>query len=72
MVRSVAFVADGRFAVSASEDRTLRFWEMASGRCVRSEPASGQVLSVSISADGRWAAAGTYDRRVLLFELEWD
>ena len=72
IVRSVGFAAGGRFAVSASEDRTLRFWEVQSGRCVHTEPAAGQVLTVSVSADGRWAAAGTYDRRVLLFELEWE
>jgi hypothetical protein len=34
-VDSVAFSPDGKFAVSGSFDKTLRLWEVATGRCLR-------------------------------------
>ena len=34
-VSSVAFSADGRYALSGSRDTTLKLWEVATGREVR-------------------------------------
>ncbi|MFJ9773939.1 WD40 repeat domain-containing serine/threonine protein kinase [Kitasatospora sp. NPDC101157] len=36
LVRSAAMSADGRYAVTASWDRTVRLWDLADGRTVRS------------------------------------
>jgi len=34
-VNSVALSADGRWALSGSDDKTVRLWDVAKGECVR-------------------------------------
>jgi WD40 repeat protein/serine/threonine protein kinase len=69
-VGSVCLSADGRWALSGSKDRTLRLWEVATGRCVRRfEGHTKQVESVCLSADGRWALSGSADHTVRLWEV---
>ena len=69
-MNSVALSADGRWALSGSEDKTLRLWEVASGRCVRTfEGHTSDVTSVALSADGRWALSGSEDKTLRLWEV---
>jgi WD40 repeat protein/uncharacterized caspase-like protein len=64
LIRSIAFTPDGRQLVSASEDKTIRVWDLASGKTVRtirgeSTPAQGgKVYVMALSPDGKWLAAG--------------
>ena len=54
LVRSVAFSPDGRLLATGSTDRTVRLWEVASGREVRAIAGHrSSVNSVMFSADGR-------------------
>ena len=68
-VTSVSFSPDGRFLVSGSDDRTLRLWEVCTGRCLALFPCDGLVHSVAV-ADTRplLVAAGT--SRALFFRVE--
>jgi WD40 repeat protein/serine/threonine protein kinase len=69
-VTSVAFSADGRWALSGNWDHTLRLWELASGHCVRTfEGHTDDVTSVAFSADGRWALSGGWDKTLRLWEV---
>ncbi len=69
-VNSVCFAADGRWALSGSDDMTLRLWEVSTGRCVRTfEGHAGGVKSVCLSSDGRWALSGSDDQTLRLWEV---
>ena len=70
-VRSVAFSPDGWYALSGSDDRTLKLWEVETDRCVRTlEGHDGNVTSVAFSPDGRSALSGSWDNTLKLWELE--
>jgi WD40 repeat protein len=64
MIKGIAFTPDGRQLVSASNDKTIRVWDLASGktvRTIRGESAPGQagkVFAMALSPDGKWLAAG--------------
>jgi WD40 repeat protein len=65
-VRSLAVDAGGRFAVTGSDDRTVRIWSVADGTLLRTiwMPVGpediGRVYAVAISPDGSTIAAGGY------------
>jgi len=61
---------DGRFFASTGYDGKVRFWEVASGRCLGVvAPHAGYACSVALSSDGRLAATGgSADAFVKLFE----
>ena len=50
-VRSVCLSADGRYAISGSDDKTLKLWDVSTGQCLRTfEGHSDTLCSVSLSA----------------------
>ena len=70
-IRSVALSPDGRQALSGSDDKTVRVWEVESGECVRVlEGHSASVGSVAWSGDGRQALSGSGDKTVRVWEVE--
>ena len=72
-VNSVVFSTDGRWALSGSSDKTLRLWDVASGRCMRIfEGHTDKVTSLALSADEHWLLSGSADRTVRVWELDWD
>ncbi len=64
LIMGMAFTPDGRQLVSAADDKTIRVWDLASGktvRTIRGESAPGQagkVYAMALSPDGKWLAAG--------------
>ncbi len=68
-VRAVAVTADGR-AVSASQDRTLRVWDLASGQCLHTlRGHESYVTAVAVTADGR-AVSTSDDRTLRVWDLQ--
>lgn len=56
--------------MSASEDRTIKVWDIASGECVRTfEGHAAAVTSLAISADGRRMLSGSEDKSLRVWEL---
>jgi WD40 repeat protein len=58
-ILALAFTADGRQLVSASEDRTLRVWDLAAKRTVRTIKL-GLTDAAAISADGSVAVVNPF------------
>ncbi|HVR30787.1 MAG TPA: NACHT domain-containing protein [Thermoanaerobaculia bacterium] len=69
-VLAVAVTADGRRAVSGSEDKTLRVWDLETGGSRALLGHTDSVLAVSVTPDGRQAVSGSGDNTVRLWDLE--
>ena len=70
-MNSVAVSGDGRLALSASSDRTVKVWDLRSGQVLRTLAGhTGGVNSVAVSGDGRLALSASSDRTVKVWDLE--
>ena len=69
-VSSIVFSLDGRTIASGSYDKTVRLWDMASGREVRTFGGHKDgVNSVALSPDGKTLASGSVDKTVKLWDI---
>jgi hypothetical protein len=69
-INSIAISTDGRFALSASDDKTLRLWAIAGGKEIRRFTGHiDAVLAVVFSTDGKLALSSGADRSVRLWDV---
>lgn len=54
----MALTADGRCAVSGLADRTLRLWDLATGRQLAIFTGDAAFTCCAVTPDGRFAVAG--------------
>src|ERR1039457_4153402 len=70
-VSDVALTPNGKWAVSASEDRTLKVWDLATGRALRTlEGRSNRVSGVAVTPDGKRAVSASWDGTLKVWDLE--
>jgi serine/threonine protein kinase len=68
-VRSVSFSTAGPFVLSASQDRTLRFWDLERRAAGTVLTLDGPVRSAVLARDGHRALSGSLDRTVRLWQI---
>ncbi len=67
----IAFLPDGRQAVSANLDSTIRLWQIGDGKPLQVFIGHGNyVNSLALSADGKRLLSGSDDRTVRLWDVE--
>ena len=69
-VNSVAFAPDGKTIASASDDKTVRLWDVASGKEIRQFRGHQDVVrSVAFSPNGKMVASASGDKTVRLWDV---
>lgn len=70
IVYSVAITPDGKRAVSASSDRTLKVWDLASGRCTDTfKGHEEKVYGVAVTPNGKCAVSGSVSGTLKVWDL---
>ncbi|MBW4467981.1 MAG: hypothetical protein KME07_21355 [Pegethrix bostrychoides GSE-TBD4-15B] len=68
---AVAYSLNGQMLASASDDKTVRLWDVRTGQCLNVLKGHSQwVLSVAFSPDGQILASGSDDRTVRLWDVQ--
>lgn len=71
VVAAVILSGDARLAISASWDRTIKVWDVATGselRVLRGH--ENYVVSLALTADSRTLVSGSHDKTVRVWSLE--
>jgi WD40 repeat protein len=70
LIYSVAFSQDGKLLATASFDNTIKLWEFAAGKEVRTLAGhTGPVYSVAFSPDGATLASSSHDQTIRLWNV---
>ncbi len=70
-VLSVGLLPDGLRAISASQDKTLKLWDLETGTCLRTfEGHTSFVNAVAVLPDGWRAISASQDKTLKLWDLE--
>ncbi len=71
VVGSMVITSDGRFAISASSDRTIKIWDMAGGKRPRTlQGHYWAVTSLALLADDKTLISGSWDNSLKIWDIE--
>jgi WD40 repeat protein len=70
-VKSVAFTPDGKFLLSGSRDKTIKLWELATGRELRSYLGHTSTINdIAVSSDGKFFISSCADETARMWNIE--
>ena len=67
-VRAASFSPDGRTVLTASQDKTARLWDAASGKQLQRLTHEDAVRAASFSPDGRTVVTASEDNTARLWD----
>lgn len=70
IISSIALSADGRYALSGSDDTKARLWDLESGEIVHTWPHVSKVSKVILSPDGRYAMTNAASEGIYIWSTE--
>ncbi|WP_197041371.1 WD40 repeat domain-containing serine/threonine protein kinase [Chondromyces apiculatus] len=70
LVSKIAYAPDGKTLFSASDDHTVRAWDLVGGKHRVITALEGEVWWVDVSPDGRRIAAAGQDREIRIVDVE--
>ncbi len=69
-ISCIAISPDGRHVLSGSTDKTVKLWDLPTGREIWTfQGHSDQIISLAFSPDGRYAASGSKDNTVKIWDI---
>ncbi|ENN72814.1 hypothetical protein YQE_10618, partial [Dendroctonus ponderosae] len=69
-ISDVAWSSDSRLLVSASDDKTLKIWELASGKCLKTlKGHSNYVFSCNFNPQSNLIVSGSFDESVRIWDV---
>jgi WD40 repeat protein len=68
-VFDVSFSPDGKLIATASDDKTIRLWNLDGKEIKKLEGHNERVLGVTFSPDGKKLASASFDKTVKLWEM---
>ena len=70
-VNSVAFSPDGKYIVSAADDKTIKLWDAKSGKIIKTFNGHTDVVnSAAFSPDGNHIVSASMDETIKLWDIE--
>jgi WD40 repeat protein len=69
-VSAVAVTADGKRAISGSDDNTLKLWNLETGEVIASFTGESSIYCCAVTPDGVTIVAGKASGRVHFLRLE--
>lgn len=70
IISSIALSADGRYALSGSDDTKARLWDLKTGELKFTWPHLSKVSKVQLSPDGRYAMTNAASEGVYIWDTE--
>lgn len=71
-VWALDFIADGKQLISASDDSTLKVWNLHDNTVIRTIQHPSSVRSAAVNSDMTWVATGSRDGIVRIFDMDGD
>ncbi|MBD2340169.1 ribosome assembly protein 4 [Calothrix sp. FACHB-156] len=69
-VTSIAFSSDGKKLASGSEDKTIKLWDITTGKLLQTFSGHGDVIkTIALSSDGQKLASGSKDKTIKLWDV---